>query len=47
MLWFDLTANADPFYSAENIDEIKRRIADVQSGASTLKEHELIEVDDE
>ena len=44
---FDLTANADPFYSAENIDEIKRRIADVQSGASTLKEHELIEVDDE
>ena len=44
---FDLTANADPFYSAENIAEIKRRIADVQSGASTLKEHDLIEVDDE
>ena len=44
---FDLTANADPFYSAENIAEIKRRIADVQSGASTLKEHDLIEVEDE
>ena len=44
---FDLTANTDPFYSAENIAEIKRRIADVQSGASTLKEHDLIEVDDE
>jgi len=44
---FDLTANQDPFYCEENITELKRRIADVQSGVSTLKEHELIEADDE
>ena len=39
--------NADPFYSAENMAELERRIASVKSGASTLKELELIEVDDE
>ena len=39
--------NADPFYSAENLAELERRIASVKNGASTLKEHELIEVDDE
>jgi DNA-damage-inducible protein J len=39
--------NADPFYSAENMAELERRIASVKNGASTLKEHELIEVDDE
>lgn len=38
--------NADPFYSAENIAELERRVNDVKSGKSTLKEHELIEVDD-
>lgn len=38
--------NADPFYSAENIAELERRIASIKSGTSTLKEHDLIEVDD-
>ena len=35
--------SADPFYSNENIAELERRISDIQSGKSTLKEHELIE----
>lgn len=34
----------DPFYSGENMLELRRRIAGVESGKSTLKEHELIEV---
>lgn len=37
--------SADPFYSKENMEELERRVADIQSGKSTLKEHELIEVD--
>jgi DNA-damage-inducible protein J len=36
--------SADPFYSQENIDELERRVANVRAGKSTLKEHELIEV---
>ena len=36
----------DPFYSAENMAELERRIEAVRSGKSTLKEHELIEVDE-
>jgi DNA-damage-inducible protein J len=36
--------SADPFYSRENIAELERRVADIRSGKSTLKEHELIEV---
>lgn len=40
---FDLTA--DPFYSAENVAELERRVSSVLAGSSTLKEHELIEVD--
>jgi len=36
---------ADPFYSAENIARLEKRIADIESGKSILKEHELIEVD--
>ena len=39
--------NADPFYSAENMAELERRIASVRTGTSTLKEHDLIEVNDE
>ena len=39
--------NADPFYSAENTAELEKRIASVKNGTSTLKEHELIEVDDD
>lgn len=37
--------SADPFYSKTNMAEIERRVADVRSGKSTLKEHELIEVE--
>ncbi len=39
--------NADPFYSAENIAELERRAESLKNGTSTLKEHELIEVEDE
>jgi DNA-damage-inducible protein J len=35
--------SADPFYSRENIAELERRVADLNSGKSTLKEHDLIE----
>ena len=38
--------NADPFYSAANIAELERRAASVKNGTSTLKEHDLIEVED-
>ena len=37
--------NADPFYSAENIAELERRAESLKNGTSTLKEHELIEVE--
>ncbi len=40
---FDIVA--DPFYSKENMTLLERRIADVESGKSILKEHDLIEVD--
>ena len=35
--------SADPFYSKENMAELERRVADIRSGKSTLKEHALIE----
>lgn len=35
----------DPFYSEKNMTELKRRIENIRSGKSVLKEHELIEVD--
>ena len=37
---------SDPFYSAENIAELERRIQGINSGTAALKEHELIEADD-
>ena len=37
--------SADPFYSAKNIAELERRIANIRLGKSTLKEHNLIEAD--
>ena len=37
--------SADPFYNKENITELERRVADIRSGKSTLKEHELIDVE--
>ncbi len=39
--------NADPFYSAENTAELERRAASIRNGTSIMKEHELIEADDE
>lgn len=41
---FEITA--DPFYSAENIAELERRVQGVSKGTAVLKEHNLIEVDD-
>lgn len=41
----ELSMSADHFYNMENIEELERRVADIRSGNSTLKEHELIEVD--
>lgn len=38
---FELTA--DPFYGRENMIELERRVNDLRSGKSVLKEHELIE----
>lgn len=37
--------SADPFYSHDNIAELERRISNIESGKSVLKEHDLIEVD--
>ena len=37
--------SADPFYSKKNIAELEKRVADIQSGKSILKEHELIETE--
>ena len=37
--------SVDPFYSAGNIAELEKRIANIRSGKSTLKEHDLIETD--
>lgn len=35
--------NADPFYSASNMNHLARVVAEIDSGAATLSEHELIE----
>lgn len=37
--------SGDPFYSVENMTELEKRITDIHSGKSTLKEHKLIEID--
>ena len=31
----------DPFYSKENMDELERRVANIRTGKSVLKEHDL------
>ena len=41
---FEITA--DPFYSEANIARLNKSIEDVRTGKATLKEHELIEVDE-
>lgn len=40
---FDIAV--DPFYSEKNLEELERRISNLRSGKSILKEHNLIEVD--
>ncbi len=35
---------ADPFYSEANLRALEQRIADLESGRSMPKEHDLIEV---
>lgn len=35
--------SADPFYSASNLSHLSRVISDIESGAATLSEHDLIE----
>ena len=37
--------SADPFHSRENIAVLEKRISDIRSGESSLREHRLIEVD--
>ena len=37
--------SVDPFYSKENIEELERRVTEIRSGKSVLKEHDLIEED--
>ena len=32
----------DPFYSKENMDELERRVANIRTGKSVLKEHDSI-----
>ena len=34
--------STDPFYSKENVDELERRVANISTGQSVLKEHDLI-----
>ena len=38
--------SVDPFYSDENMSRLREAIRSVEAGESTLKEHELIEVDE-
>lgn len=39
---FEITA--DPFYSESNLKMLEQRIADIESGKSIPKKHDLIEV---
>lgn len=40
---FEITA--DPFYSKQNMEHLNQSIQNVKEGKTTLKEHELIEVE--
>ena len=40
---FEITADADPFYSETNMNYLRKKIADIESGKAVLVEHELIE----
>ena len=43
---FELTANADPFYSKSNMDYLNKVIDGIEDGTRPLAEHALIEDDD-
>ena len=40
---FEITA--DPFYSKQNMERLNQSIQNIKEGKTTLKEHELIEVE--
>ena len=40
---FEITADADPFYSESNIRHLERIMADIESGKAHFAEHELTE----
>ena len=40
---FEITADADPFYSEANMNYLRKKISDIESGKAVLVEHELIE----
>lgn len=40
---FEITADADPFYSERNIRHLERIAADIETGKAHFAEHELIE----
>ncbi|WP_315289726.1 type II toxin-antitoxin system RelB/DinJ family antitoxin [Leptotrichia massiliensis] len=40
---FEITA--DPFYSKQNMEHLNQSIQNVKKGKTTLKEHELIEME--
>ena len=42
---FDITADRDPFFSDDNIRELKKRLDAVNTGTAILEKHDLIEVD--
>lgn len=42
---FDVTADADPFYSENNVRYLKGKLDSLNAGTLPLEEHDLIEVD--
>ena len=40
---FDITADADPFYSESNIRYLEQKMADYKAGRLKLAEHELLD----
>ena len=42
---FDITADADPFYSESNIRYLKNKLDALNAGTLPLEEHDLIEAD--
>lgn len=40
---FELTANADPFYSESNMNYLRKVVSDIEAGRANLVEHDLIE----